>query len=438
MKKLLAFCLALTMVIGLVTVAAQADEPIEILFWSTRKSGGNLKVVEHEVETFNETIGKELGIHVTHEPQGGYPEIWAALSTAAGNVAPDVVALGNTYIPYALGEDMLADMAPLAAADNYDLAGNLMSWVLDIKGNTDGEIHSLPYIRSTPVLYYNKGLADELGITINQQITIEELENFGRAAMLKDEQGNVTRYGFELLKDFGYYNAAWIYQLGSQFIAPEGGSPSLEDGTMLKVLSDWRRWVDEGWCRPFDASSQADGALQEFKAGRLAAYVNSCSAMAGIIQNAKESGIELGVAMFPTYDKDNHVAEIGGGNIAIISEGKDDAKIKAAWEFIKFVMSDSEQYFNSINTGYCPCTLSVANDPEMAKFWEENPFYKVPFDQLNTAGRGQELPALNNAQDFIQLCEDTAGRLIQAQETTPEEEVKRLTEGAANIVWDDD
>ncbi len=98
-------------------------------------------------------------------------------------------------------------------------------------------------------------------------------------------------------------------------------------------------------------------------------------------------------------------------------------------------MSDAEQYFNSVNTGYCPCTLSVANDPEMAAFWAENPFYQVPFNQLKTAGRGQELPALETAQDFIQLCEDTAGRLIQAQETTPEEEVQRLKDGASHIVW---
>ncbi len=435
MKKFLSLLLIAVMALGLVGAALAEDETIEILFWHTRKSGNNLAVVEHEVETFNETVGKELGIHITHEPQGGYPEIWAALSTASGSVAPDVIALGNTYIPYALGEDMLADMAPLAEADGYDLAGNLMSWVLEIAGNTDGEIHSLPYIRSTPVLYYNKGIADELGITINEQITIDELVEFGRAAMTTDELGNVTRYGFELLKDFGYYNAAWIYQLGSEYLSAEGGCPALEDGTMLKVLTDWRSWVDEGWCRPFDASSQADGALQEFVAGRLASYVNSCSAMAGIIENAKANGIELGVAMFPTYDPENHVAEIGGGNIAIISEGKSDEQIRAAWEFIKFVMSDSEQYYNSTKTGYCPCTLSVANDPEMAKFWEENPFYKVPFNQLLTAGRGQELPALETAQDFTQLCEDTAGRLIQAQETTPEEEVKRLTDGAALIVW---
>jgi len=434
MKKLLSFLMTAILLVSLLGVALADDEPIEILFWHTRKSGANLEVVEHEVETFNATIGKELGIVVHHEPQGGYPEIWAALSTASGDVAPDVIALGNTYVPYALGEDMLVDMAPLAEADGYDLTGNLMDWVLQIAGNTDGQIHSLPYIRSTPVLYYNKGIADELGITIPEQITIEELENFGRAAMIKDGD-TVTRYGFELLKDFGYYNAAWVYQLGSEFLAAEGGSPALEDGTMLKVLSDWRRWVDEGWCRPFDASSQADGALQEFVAGRLASYINSCSAMAGIIKNAKENGIELGVAMFPTYDKENHVAEIGGGNIAIIGEGKTDAQIKAAWEFIKFVMSDSEQFFNSTKTGYCPCTLSVANDPDMAAFWAENPFYQVPFNQLKTAGRGQEIPALETAQDFIQLCEDAAGRLIQAQETTPEEEVQKLIDGASRIVW---
>ena len=65
----------------------------------------------------------------------------------------------------------------------------------------------------------------------------------------------------------------------------------------------------------------------------------------------------------------------------------------------------------------------------------ENPFYQVPFNQLKTAGRGQELPAPETAQDFIQLCEDTAGRLIQAQETTPEEEVQRLKDGAALIQW---
>ena len=149
-------------------------------------------------------------------------------------------------------------------------------------------------------------------------------------------------------------------------------------------------------------------------------------------QSLKEIAVEIAEA----YKKSacELTIVIGGGNICINGD-KDEAHTKAAWEFVKFVMSDSEQYYNSINTGYCPCTLSVANDPEMAKFWEEHPQYKVPFEQLLVAGRGQELPAVAAAQEFIKLCEEAAGRLIQAQETTAEEEVQRLKDGAALIVW---
>ena len=167
MKKLLSILLVAVFAISLTGAALADDKPVEILFWTTRASGAQATVVNHEVDTFNETIGKEKGIHITHEAQAGYPEIWAAFSTAAGSVAPDVVALGNTYIPYALDEGMLADVTGMEGADA--LRANLMDWVLDIAGNKDDELHSFPYIRSTPVLYYNKDIADELGITIPEQ-----------------------------------------------------------------------------------------------------------------------------------------------------------------------------------------------------------------------------------------------------------------------------
>jgi ABC-type glycerol-3-phosphate transport system substrate-binding protein len=174
MKKLLSILLVAILTLSLCGAAMADDQPIELLFWTTRASGAQATVVNHEVDTFNETIGKEKGIHITHEAQAGYPESWAAFSTASGSVAPDVVALGNTYIPYALDEGMLADVTGMEGADA--LRANLMDWVLDIAGNKDGELHSFPYIRSTPVLYYNKDIADELGITIPEQITIEQLE----------------------------------------------------------------------------------------------------------------------------------------------------------------------------------------------------------------------------------------------------------------------
>ena len=49
------------------SIGAKADEtaePITIQFWHTRGSGANYEVVQHEVEEFNNTIGKEKGITV--------------------------------------------------------------------------------------------------------------------------------------------------------------------------------------------------------------------------------------------------------------------------------------------------------------------------------------------------------------------------------------
>lgn len=96
MKKLLSILLAAMLAFSLFGAAPADDRPIEILFWTTRASGAQATVVNHEADTFNETIGKEKGIHVTHEAQAGYPEIRAAFSAASGSVAADAVGLSNT------------------------------------------------------------------------------------------------------------------------------------------------------------------------------------------------------------------------------------------------------------------------------------------------------------------------------------------------------
>ena len=317
MKKMTAMLLTLALVLSmsLVPAAFAEAEPITIQFWHHRGSGTQYECVTHAVEGFNSTVGQELGIVVEESYIGDYVQLFSQIQLAVqSGEAPNVVSAANTYTAYMLEDGMLVDMAPLAEAEDYDITGNLMDWLLEIGGNTDGQIHSLPYCRSTPLFYYNKAVADELGIEIGDMITIDELVAFGEAAMQTDENGNVTRYGFEIFNDFGYYNAAWIYQLGSEYMAEGGGSPSLEDGTMLKVLTDWRDWVDAGWCRVFDATNAGDIAQTMLISGELASYMNSSAGLGNLMLAAEEAGVEVGVAMFPTYDPDNNVAEIGGAN----------------------------------------------------------------------------------------------------------------------------
>ena len=436
MKKMTAMLLTLALVLSmsLVPAAFAEAEPITIQFWHHRGSGTQYECVTHAVEGFNSTVGQELGIVVEEAYIGDYVQLFSQIQLAVqSGEAPNVVSAANTYTAYMLEDGLLVDMVPLAEEDDYDITGNLMDWLLEIGGNTDGQIHSLPYCRSTPLFYYNKAVADELGIEIGDMITIDELVAFGEAAMKTDENGNVTRYGFEIFNDFGYYNAAWIYQLGSEYMAEGGGSPSLEDGTMLKVLTDWRDWVDAGWCRVYDATNAGDIAQTMLISGELASFMNSCAGLGNMMVAAEESGVEVGVAMFPTYDPDNHVAEIGGANIAIIGADNSEEEIQASWEFIKYIMSDEEQYFNAMTSGYVACTKSIAEYEPMIEFWNENPEFKVAYDQMLNYGRAQETPYVAVGQDFTQICWDTVSLLIAEQSITPEEAVEMITTESEDI-----
>lgn len=436
MKKMTAMLLTLALVLSmsLVPAAFAEAEPITIQFWHHRGSGTQYECVTHAVEGFNSTVGQELGIVVEESYIGDYVQLFSQIQLAVqSGEAPNVVSAANTYTAYMLEDGMLVDMAPLAEAEDYDITGNLMDWLLEIGGNTDGQIHSLPYCRSTPLFYYNKAVADELGIEIGDMITIDELVAFGEAAMQTDENGNVTRYGFEIFNDFGYYNAAWIYQLGSEYMAEGGGCPALEDGTMLKVLTDWRDWVDVGWCRVYDATNAGDIAQTMLISGELASFMNSCAGLGNMMVAAEESGVEVGVAMFPTYDPDNHIAEIGGANIAILGADNSDEEIEASWEFVKYLMSDEEQFFNAKTSGYVACTKSIASYEPMVEYWEENPEFKVAYDQMLNYGRAQETPYVAVGQDFTQICWDTVSLLIAEQSITPEEAVEMIATESEDI-----
>lgn len=434
MKKLVSILLVLVLALACSASAFADGDPITLKFWHHRGSGAQYECVTHAVNGFNETVGKEKGIVIEESYIGGYVDLFSQIQLAVqSGEAPNIVSAANTYVAYMLEDDYLVDMAPLAEAEGYDITGNLMDWLLEIGGNTDGQIHSMPYCRSTPLFYYNKGIARELGIEIGDMITIDELKKFGEAAMIKNDAGEITRYGFEIFNDFGYYNAAWIYQLGSEYMVEGGGSPSLEDGTMLKVLSDWREWVDAGWCRPFDVTNAGDTAQTMFINGELAAYMNSSAGLGNLLIAAAETGVEVGVAMFPTYNPENHVAEIGGANISIISADNSDEEIQASWEFVKYLMSDEEQFFNAKTSGYVACTKSIATYPEMVEFWAENPEFKVAYDQLLSYGRGQETPFVAVGQDFTQICWDNVSLLIQEKSITPEEAVENIIAESEDI-----
>lgn len=431
MRKMMALILVLALLLSITSLTSAEKEPIIVNFWHTGGSGALADAVNFATEKFNTTIGKEKGIEVVPTYIGGYDDLTAKimLSVRAGE-QPQVAILANTMVGWFMEDEVLADMKPFADADGFDVSNILEPFMLTM-GNRDGKLHSVPFFRSTPILYYNKGMADAAGLQPPK--TIEELEAFAKALYKVGPGGEVEVWGFEIMKDFGYYNAANLWQLGSSMFSEDGSkSPALEDGTMLKVLSDWRRWVDEGWCRPFDSTDQSAKLQELFFQGKIACLWMSTGALGNMVRGSTENGIELGVTTFTTYDIEKPISMIGGGNVGIIGTGNSEEQIAASWEFIKMLMSDEVVANTSITTGYVPVTHSVAKYPRLVEYWEANPMAKVAYDQLGTAVP-QEFPYVPYLQDFTIVCWDASSLLIQDKSLTPEEAVQYIITNTADL-----
>ena len=279
------------------------------------------------------------------------------------------------------------------------------------------------------MFYYNKTMADAKGLKEPQ--TIEEFEAFCKALDGTDPVTGEHIWGFECLSDFLFYQGQFLWQLGEFVWDEDGNSPAMNGTAMTRVLSDWRRWVDEGWCRPFDSTNASAVAQEMFYQGKLASFFASCGSMGNIVKSTAEAGIELGVACYPTYDLNNWIVPIGGGQINMVGLGNSEEVKKAAWEFVQFIYEDDNVADNAILSGYLPITKSVANNERMQAWWAEYPCYKVPFDQLDR-GICQETPFFPYNTEFSNNANQICSTLIQEGTITAEEAVAQLW---ANIAY---
>ena len=428
MKKRISLVLALMILLSLCSFARAEQEPLHIEFWHTRGSGANYEVLKNSVDTFNATIGKEKGIFVEEIFQGGYADIVPKLEMASQSGGmPAVGVTSGVRASILLDDGLLADMAPYAAKTGFDFSVFFES-LLDVPGNENGEIRSLPYVRSTPVFYYNKTMADAKGLKAPE--TVAELEAFAKALNTYDPATGDGCWGFELLNDTTYLQGSFLWQLGQPLVGEGGTAPCLE-GSLLKLFTDWTRWIDEGWCRPFDSTGAQNTATEMFYQGKLACFVASCGSLSNVYKYSTEAGIELGVSFYPTYDIDNRAVSIGGGNI-ILMAGNSEEVTSAGWEFIQFLMSDEMVAAEAIGSGYLPTTKTVENNEAMAKFWEENPLFKVAYDQL-AWGHCEETPKFLDRTEFKTNVSNVTSQLIQERNITPEQAIEQIKSISAHL-----
>ena len=401
-----------------------AAEPVTIDFWHSMGAGVNGQAIKDMVDRFNATNGQNITVVETY--QGNYNDTSAKVMQAiAANTNPEIAMLDRGLVPQYAPYQVLADMSSFATRDGIDIddfVSGLMefSWV-------DGELVSLPFNRSTPVLYYNKAAFAEVGLDPERAPqTWDELYEYA-GKLTKVENGETTRYGFSMVIDTGWFLSAMVGQQGGRTIDESGEKVLyIEDGTALKALEFWRKLADSGYYRIPATTNAGTVMMQDFYQGKVAMMYQSTGNMSGILRNTEEMGFfDVGVA-FLAGEAQLEVPT-GGANLVMFSNVSDRQK-EAAWEFIKFATSPEEAAIWSVATGYVPITHSAAESDVIQDLWAQHPQYEVAFEQLEYARDTWGSPYW---WEFNSMVNKVVSRLIQDRSITPQEAADQIADEAS-------
>ncbi|KZY39199.1 sn-glycerol-3-phosphate ABC transporter substrate-binding protein [Roseovarius sp. HI0049] len=372
-----------TSIAALAASLAFAASPVlaqtEINFWHAM--GGALGEKVEEIATdFNE-MQDEFKIVPTYK--GNYTEnMTAAIAAFRAGEQPHVVQVfevGTATMMAAQG----------AVKPVYEVMGNAdIDWDSDaylpaVKSyytTPEGELLSLPFNSSTPVMWYNKDMLDAAGV---EEVPQTWDEMFAAAEKLKEN-------GAECAFSFGWQSWVMVENYLAWHDQPIGTQQNGFAGTDTEFVFNESQDLTELLQRIAD--SQADGmfkyggrrgdSLPLFTTGECAMWMNSSAYYAGI---SEQADFEFGQTMLPVNSEVRDEAQnsiIGGATLWVL-EGHDDAEYQGVAEFFNYMSTPEVQADWHQSSGYVPITTAAYELSQEQGFYDEFPGTDTAIKQLS-------------------------------------------------------
>jgi sn-glycerol 3-phosphate transport system substrate-binding protein len=247
---------------------------------------------------------------------------------------------------------------------------NYLSAVTGYYTTNDGQMLSMPFNSSTPVMYYNKDMFAKAGITSAPK-TWKEMEQVSRKLLESGAQCGFTTtwQSWTQIENFGARNNIPVATQNNGF----GGFDTefkFNGAPYVKHIEKLGEWSKEGIYKY--GGRQSDG-MPLFYTQECAMTMGSSAGLAGIQENMK--GIEVGVAELP-YD-DELIAKpqntiIGGASLWVL-RGHSSEEYKGVAKFFSYLSSAEVQADWHQFTGYLPITQQAYELTKQQGFYTTNP-----------------------------------------------------------------
>ena len=374
MRKCRVTFLAVTVIILIASQGWCAGEPeaaagpVNIVYWRSL-TGAAGDAQDELVRRFNES---QTGVIAEAQFQGAYAEVLQKLlaGLAAGAV-PDVVLLDSPFVALFAKDGVLVSLDDYIAKDRsgFDLKDYVPGLLQD--GYYQRKLYALPFMRSTPLVYYNADLFAELGLPNRAPDTWDEFKTFSQK-ITKVENGETVRYGaaFTLSTTTAHwYFQGAVYSFGGQ-ISDDDFGIHLEEPEALAAARLWQDMVIKD--KIAIGSTDPHG---EFLNNRVGIVFGSTGSMANLMSRAT---FTVGAGFLPKQV--TRLMPVGGSVLAITSTNS--ARQKGSWEFLKYMTNGDSNSYIIQTTGYMPTSQSAKNHPDTLAYYRQYPERMVAVEQL--------------------------------------------------------
>ena len=353
--------------------------------------------VEHKTYGDYDGIREQIKVEI---PVGNQPNIAYCYPdhVALYNVAGAVQTLDSLIdSEYGYSEEEKADFVPA-----YYNEGRAFG---------DGKMYTLPIVRSTEVLYYNKTFFEKHNLTV--PTTWDEMEKVCRE--IKALEPNSIPLGYDS-------EANWFItmceQYGSPYTSATGENFVFDNDTNKAFVKKFQSWYKE---RLVTTQALQGGYTSDLFKGADAkgsrAYMCIGSTGGATYQQPKQTNgvfeFEVGIAPIPQVDPANPKVISQGPSICIFKD-EDPQKVLASWLFVKFLTTDVVfQGSVSMNNGYAPVIQSTEQNPAYAAFLASADTKNIQAYAVKVALSQTESYYVSPAFNGSAVARDQVGYLVQ-------------------------
>ena len=366
----------------------------DISFWAKNDSNPNqIKIYEEAIEDFHKLYPN---INVTLTNFISYPDLYKnILQKIATDTTPNVaIAYPDHVASYLERPNMVVDLNTIIDDKRFGLGGSeikfdgikkedlLKEYVdeLYLMQGTTKVLSSLPFMRSTEVLYVNKTWIEENGFEMPKDniFTWDYVWEICYKAIEIDP----TMIPFIYQSSDNFF-IELCYQNGYSYTT-ENGDVLFSNENNIKMVEELYKLYKDGLFALKANTGIYPG--DRFNKGRCIFGVDSTAGSTWMgprspLGAASNVDFEVVVTTVPQVDL-NNIKTISQGPSLCLFNKKDDQEVLASWLFLQYLLTNDIQIAYASTEGYSPVTSKAINSSEFKAMLNDDDMYSVQRDAI--------------------------------------------------------